>query len=77
MTIESPEGKKVIVSPINSFPPSEYEAVDTQYIEWSCHVMNKALELEELDTFFSLGWSPTLFFKALSAKGYKISWEQV
>ena len=75
MLIESPEGKKAVVQPINSFALSKSASFDTQFCEWSCHVLEVASELGELDDFFRWGWSPTLFFKALSAKGYKIGWE--
>ena len=72
--IESPEGRKAVVKPINSFALSKSESFDTQFFEWSCHVLEVASELGELDEFFCWGWSPTQFFKALSAKGYKIGW---
>ena len=74
MIIESPEGRKAVVKPINSFPVSNSESFDTQFFEWSCHVLDVANELGELEEFFCWGWSPTLFFKALLTKGYKISW---
>lgn len=73
--IESPEGKKIKVNPVASYPPDEkghYASLEAFYGQ----IVDIAADLDECGLFIDSCFKPSEFLRGLKEKGYKVYFKE-